>query len=852
MADTRLPVKINGRPYQLLISPDFQRGSPTSQRPTLDNSPEASGGSIATGIAWRRSQSDWSGGAGQKYFDEDSPTSVSDRTRFFRSVGVDIWSRRQLGMLRACTAVALTGSAPTMPKFAALPDQGTYGWLYMSTATGSSNIRRFVLNGASAPTAANISGSTGKSYSIATDGSSVYAACDNGVFSVSGVTATILASVSTVAHSFVTVANGRLIAAKATGELYEYSSTGTTVTTFAGMPAGTVWRAGCGAPKAILVSGSLGRVSTLYRVTYNETSGGLNVALTPATDFPHGEIIYALAYHMGFLLIGTSRGVRIGTIDESGNVIYGPVITAPGPVYDFSAEDRYVWFAWQTPASSTVEGALFDYSAVTNGDSPAGTGRLDLGNLVLPLQPAYTTDITETGGVLGASTLVSAVARINGRTWFAADTVGSIFHEDDSARVLSGWVDSSLIEYGFEGEKIGCEVEVRHTSGDGLIGVTIETEDGAETFLGTLGTSGSFQSDAPIPVPSVTSEGLRLRFDLQAATANGLGGDVPVSWWKMQEPSGTTATDAEALHNGTYSGVAVNQPGPGTNLPKAVTFDTTDTMIVGDFTDYEPAGAFSLEAWVKFGGVNSNDANSLTIGKWQTVGSGPDSFCLLCYSNTSDFGVSVFLVNGTVVAASLDVAGITAGWHHIAVAFVPLTSVKVYVDGILAGTTLTVTPFTSASTPQFKLGGSDNNLTAASLSRSWDVAGLAFYNYALSDVSVAAHFDAVDQSTFDAFLRRWALRAVPVARSYEVITCPLQLFETVDVGGEQYAFDTLAEYGILLALKQARTIVPFEMLGQQVQIVIDEVTLGNVDNINWQDGEQHHFNGTLLVKCWTV
>jgi hypothetical protein len=86
---------------------------------------------------------------------------------------------------------------------------------------------------------------------------------------------------------------------------------------------------------AIYTSGHNGIVSTIQKYTLSNTSGSMPV-LTSAivsAEFPPGEIVYKIYYYLGYMLIGTNKGIRvirargsftngamdIATIDSSNN-----------------------------------------------------------------------------------------------------------------------------------------------------------------------------------------------------------------------------------------------------------------------------------------------------------------------------------------------------------------------------------------------------------------------------------------------------------------------------------------------------------------------------------------------------
>ena len=78
--------------------------------------------------------------------------------------------------------------------------------------------------------------------------------------------------------------------------------------------------------------------------------------------------------------------------------------------------------------------------------------------------------------------------------------------------------------------------------------------------------------------------------------------DGPRAYWRLGESSGTSALSETGTNAGTYQGGALlGQPGALLNDPnRAVGFDgTNDTVQVPHSSNLAPAGALTLEAWVK-------------------------------------------------------------------------------------------------------------------------------------------------------------------------------------------------------------------------------------------------------------
>ncbi len=107
-------------------------------------------------------------------------------------------------------------------------------------------------------------------------------------------------------------------------------------------------------------------------------SSGVMPTLTSAitaAEMPTGEVVYKIYYYLGYMMIGTSKGVRIATVSDDGSLTYGPIIVhTEQPVYDFAARDNFVW-------------------AATNVNGKPGVTRIDLSQEIEPLRFAYANDL---------------------------------------------------------------------------------------------------------------------------------------------------------------------------------------------------------------------------------------------------------------------------------------------------------------------------------------------------------------------------------------------------------------------------------------------------------------------------
>jgi len=186
---------------------------------------------------------------------------------------------------------------------------------------------------------------------------------------------------------------------------------------------------------AIYTAGHSGIYSTIQK--YTLSTAGVMPTLTSAVvaaELPAGEIVEKLYYYLGYMCIGTNKGMRVADInDQDGSLSYGPLIfESSQPVYDFAARDRFIW------AASGI-GAL-----------DAGLIRIDLGNELETLRFAYANDLQVTQATEHYTTGVAFLGATNRLTFCTAyeATNGAIYLESASTLAPTGYLTSGYIRYG--------------------------------------------------------------------------------------------------------------------------------------------------------------------------------------------------------------------------------------------------------------------------------------------------------------------------------------------------------------------------------------------------------------------
>lgn len=508
----RYMVAINGRPYMLNTDPqaieDYGSGFKEESLPLLraqaDQAKTPAEQSLSPTQFWRRGQETWHKGAGQSVLDRET----SDPARFNTSKGVDPWTRYQLSLQRltyqqrssANTNLYLTTGAG--PRYYMADGQS----LYTNTSLGSPVSPPTVVTGTPA---ANVTG-------LATNGNTVYAAHGaSGIYTVTGTTA---ASYATGTVDSVGYAKGRLLASSGQN-LYNVIAAGALpAALFAHPDTGWVWRAYAEGNTCIYAAGDAGDRSRIYRVGIDETTGTLGVAIVAAT-LPTGEIVRSLLGYMGFVIIGTDRGVRFATAESSGDLTLGALIPTPAAVQALNARDQFVWFGWS------------NYDA-----SNTGLGRLDLTTINEGLAPAYASDLMITGA--GA---VMGIVNIGTRTAFTVAGRG-LYSESADEYVPSGTLTSGQITYGIADPKVAVQIDLKHAKLSLNTSVSVGASYDRATTV-TLGTSSAFGTVSPAKLISAgKARNEEAELTLTLATTSSPYTPVLTRWTLMSYPAPSGAS----------------------------------------------------------------------------------------------------------------------------------------------------------------------------------------------------------------------------------------------------------------------------------------------------------------------
>ena len=330
-------------------------------------------------------------------------------------------------------------------------------------------------------------------------------------------------SSAVVVHDAVMEFTKERIVAAINNKVYEYSTTASAI----GTPLYThpvddfYYTSITSSGAAIYISGFSGGQSNIQKFTLasNGTMPTLTSAIT-AAEMPVGERIYKIYYYLGYMMIGTSKGVRVAAVSDDGSLAYGPLLfESEQPVYDFAARDRYVW-------------------AATNVDGAPGTTRIDLGTQIGTLIFPYAWD-TYKSGVTGRNTTACAFVNGTDRLAFTTNyttTDGAVYIESDTRLVESGYLQTGYVRYNTLENKIFKLLQARFDTTNG--GLTLRSIDsvGSEYAIGTFA-QGQDVPEVTISYPALPQEYLGFKFTLTRSTTDNTAGPLFTGYQLKSLPS---------------------------------------------------------------------------------------------------------------------------------------------------------------------------------------------------------------------------------------------------------------------------------------------------------------------------
>ena len=526
-------VAIGGEPFFMVPTDQnpYQRETAPYRKDQFDNGKEPGEQSL-TGW-WIRSQSSFHVGSGIKFYDPS--TGETSPYRFADSQGVDVWTKGQVTLLKEMdenheTLTAVTGTDHQHANQHVRPIQygGTNavllhdGYDVDKIVPGASPVHFIDYNSGSAEP--------------------VYAICDDGVYAYWVTNAVaggankihmykkLLTDNTTTIPSPMFTATGVVIVYAAmefvkdrivlcvNNAVYEISPNASALpaAVYTNPNVNYHYTSIAASGPAIYTAGHSGIYSTIQKytlITSGATAGQMPTLsqAAVAAELPSGEIVEKIYYYLGYMLIGTSKGVRVSTInDQDGSLAYGPLIfESSQPVYDFACRDRFAWCA----------------SGI--GSVDAGLIRIDLGQNILdePLRFAYANDLQVAQTTTHFTTGVSFIGATN-RLAFCTEfevTNGAIYTESATVLRTSGYLTTGAIRYGTLEPKNYKLIRGRGEFTNGALDIQIIDQD-STTFNVITYNSSVGSPEAATTNPEVPQEYVSYKFTLsRSASTTSLG-----------------------------------------------------------------------------------------------------------------------------------------------------------------------------------------------------------------------------------------------------------------------------------------------------------------------------------------
>ena len=483
------PIAIDGNPYNLdLNNPSggnfYRRDSIALLRTQADSARTAGESSVSPEIFWRRSFDSWHAGAGQTHADRET----SNPYRFRSSKGMNVWDKGQLKALNDVVSQSNfeTPTPPAPNENIGLVVAGTRLYAFNATKT------YYTTNTDTTTTWTwtNVTGNPASApVGIASDGKNVWIAHPGAIYnttnSSSSMASWAASPTSPVAGNWngIWFNKGKLFASTDAGVIYEISSNGTPAALSGGARnvLGFTWTASTGVGGSHYFAGYNGDKSLIFKSSL--TADGISLAaLVVSGELPDGELVYNLDSYLGYLVIGTNKGVRFASTDANGYITIGGLIETGQPVYASEGQDRFVWFGWGY------------YDSVSSG-----LGRMDLAEFTATLTPAYASDLmagkpqlkSSTSSPIAADPIlgnVKSVVTWNNKRVFAVAAKG-VFAEA-TTKVPLATLDTGLISHGIIDTKYAAFLDARMEplASNTIIKLSYATDSGSFVGAGSQDT----------------------------------------------------------------------------------------------------------------------------------------------------------------------------------------------------------------------------------------------------------------------------------------------------------------------------------------------------------------------------
>lgn len=404
---------------------------------------------------WRHQDESWHLGAGQKNLDREDALPY----RYSRSFGINPWTKYEISLLNETTKLqAIAGTDPCFLQvhgghLYAIVGDAVYSW---ATPASAGVFEQFPAG-------------TGNAISVTYDGDQIIALTDAGkVVFITNPTTITVGSHAVTGGTFIAYVKGYLIVGD--GHVLKDITGGWPGTVVYTSPVtGFHWVGAAEGNNAIYLLGGTNDKWQIQRVAVKEDGTGLAPAITAAT-LPDGEIGTGIGAYLGFVFIGSTKGVRMATPNNSaGDLTLGAFIPTQAPVYGFEGQSQYVWITGShlNPVSDTgpVPGCL---------TAPvSGLFRADLTSFtVTESTPAYAPDLYAVDKSYGTT---RSVTTWNDKRVFSVDGKG-VYLETDN-KVPCGWLEPGRVSFSVEDIKTGLYAQMKWEPLRGTVALDLSADN---------------------------------------------------------------------------------------------------------------------------------------------------------------------------------------------------------------------------------------------------------------------------------------------------------------------------------------------------------------------------------------
>lgn len=492
-SDAVYDVSIDGMPFFLSITPErpATRATKDFTKQQFDSSKEP--GEQTLSQWWVRSQDSWHKGAGLQWYEPGSDELA--QYRYGTSVGLDVWTKGQVTLHKATDLVHPVSAGQGVWCTSAVVNDGDV--LFSVENTQMHRLDR--------STSSLYSGATNLTGAPAICGSKVVVGSTTGLF-VGDVAGNALTSLVTSPGTIIPWwVKSRIIASQG-NKLYELTLSSSTLGTplYTHPDTNWTWTSVVETPDSILASGYSNGYAAVYAFNLAAGSSGASPTLGGAAqvvELPPGETVHSMRVYLGaYIAIGTSRGVRIGIVQDGGKVSLGPLtLNTSTPVRSITARDTYFIAA--------VEDDLAGFS---------GCARIELSQEIESLRYAWAYDAQThaNGKVLSVAFLGNSDA-----ICIAVDGSG-IYVQSQTKHEKKGYITTGKIRYATAIPKVFAFVQVRSSfSGDsGMTLSTIDVDDGDETFAFRFAPTYNTDNDVQLPTIDSARYAMDIKLTLESST----------------------------------------------------------------------------------------------------------------------------------------------------------------------------------------------------------------------------------------------------------------------------------------------------------------------------------------------